>query len=101
MHESIGESADSKLTNYILTTLNVKNVYPVHHYRNKILSKVELIRGDGTAVALTNGNQYAQSGTTFAIPANNITTWLNANPACSQIKLTFSDTKSETITLQK
>lgn len=65
------------------------------------LSKVELIRGDGTAVALTNGNQYAQSGTTFAIPANNITTWLNANPACSQIKLTFSDTKSETITLQK
>lgn len=65
------------------------------------LSKVELIRGDGSTVVLTNGNQYAQNGTAFAIPANNITTWLNANPACDKIKLTFSDTKSEIITLQR
>lgn len=66
------------------------------------ISKVELTNADGTgAITLTNGTQYAQNGTAFAIPANNISTWLNASPAKNKVKLTYSNGKSEIITLQR
>lgn len=65
------------------------------------LSKVELTNTDGTgAITLTNGNQYTLSGTTFTISGTNISTWIKASPAKNKIKLTYSDTKTEIITLQ-
>lgn len=63
------------------------------------LSKVELTKADGTgATLLTNGNQYTLSETTLTVPARNITGWAGAG--FTKIVLTFSDDKSETITLQ-
>lgn len=65
------------------------------------LTKVELTNADGTgAITLTNGNQYTLRGTTFAISGSNISTWTKASPAKNKIKLTYSDNKSEIITLQ-
>lgn len=63
------------------------------------LSKAELTLADGTgAIELTN--QYTLDGTTFTIPVDMITAWLGLNPSYTKVVLTFSDNKTETITLQ-
>ena len=63
------------------------------------LSKVELTLTDGTGAAeLTNGSQYTLTGTTLTVPAENITSWVGAN--YTKVVVTFSDGKSEIITLQ-
>lgn len=63
------------------------------------VSSVALTLTDGTgSAALTNGSQYTLVGTTFTVSADNIAAWVGAN--YTKIVLTFSDGKSETITLQ-
>lgn len=65
------------------------------------LSKIELTHENGTgAIALTNGNQYTLSDTTCTFSAKDIPAWLNLNPAYSKLVLTFSDNKTETISIQ-
>lgn len=66
---------------------------------NVTLSKVELTKTDGTgATLLTNGNQYTLNETTLTVPARNVTSWAGAG--FTKLSLTFSDNKSEAITLQ-
>ena len=63
------------------------------------LSKAEITHADGTnAIALSN--QYTLNGSVLTVPADNITAWLGLNPAYTKLVLTFSDGKSETITMQ-
>lgn len=64
------------------------------------LTKVEAVQADGTGAVELNNSVYSLEGTTFTIVASNITTWAGMNPAYTKVVLTFSDNKTETITLQ-
>lgn len=63
------------------------------------ITKAEITHEDGTG-SIVLSDQYTLNGTTFTIPAGNITAWTGLNPAYTKLVLTFSDNKSETITLQ-
>lgn len=63
------------------------------------LSKAEITLADGTG-AIDVASYYTLDGTTFTISPSALETWVGLSPAYNKLVLTFSDNKSETITLQ-
>lgn len=94
---TVEKHMDSYLSATTITA--VSNSVTVTLPEDVTISKVELTKTDGTGVVqLTNGNQYTLNETMFTISGSLVTAWVGSD--YTKVVLTFSDDKTETITLQ-